>query len=237
MLAPANATILVVEDDAIVREIVRSYLASNDIVVAEAADTATAQRLYAAGSFDLVLVDINLPDGSGFDLVDRLRQRRDCAVIYMTALGSPTYRLRGLENGDDYLVKPIDVRELLARVRAVLRRYRRVPRDDGWARLPVIEFGAWTLDLVRRELAGPAGIVRLTRAEFDLFAALVQAGNTPLSRDYLLEVVASAESDSKARTVDVMVSRIRRKLAAAGEPAPRIVTRQGEGYVFAPPSA
>jgi two-component system torCAD operon response regulator TorR len=234
MPTPTGTRLLVIEDDAIVREVVTRYLDSNGFEVEAVADAAAAMARFAARAFDLLIIDVNLPDASGIDLAQRLRSRRDIAVIFLTGLGSPDARVRGLESGgDDYIVKPVEVRELLARVRAVLRRYRRDTGNVAPKTVPVIEFQGWTLDLVRRELADPAGaMVRLTRAEFDLFAALVQAAGGPLSRDYLLEVVSSAESGTKARTIDVMVSRIRKKLAAAAPPAPRIVTQAREGYRF-----
>ena len=233
----ATAQILLVEDDAIIREIVAVYLRGNSYQVEEVSDAKSALDSFTARAFDLIIVDINLPDGSGLDLVDRLRQERDVAVIFMTSLGSPGYRVRGLESGDDYIVKPIEVRELLARVRAVMRRYRRQPEVAAVAASgPVIEIGGWMLDLVRRELADPlATLIKLTRAEFDLFAALVQAGGVPLSRDYLVEVVSSANADTQERTIDVLVGRIRKKLASASQPAPQILTQKGEGYRFAAP--
>ncbi len=220
----------------IVRRIVVSYLRANGIETVESGDAAGASAYFASIPFDLVLVDVSLPDGSGFDLVDRMRRRRDCAFIYMTSLGNPEHRVRGLENGDDYLVKPIEVRELLARIRAVLRRYRR-PAPELPAVPRNIELCGWTLDFIRRELADPHGsIVKLTRAEFDLLAALAQAQGAALSRDYLVEVIASAEAETKERTIDVMVSRIRRKLRSAPQPAPHIATRTGLGYCFEPPA-
>lgn len=227
----AEARILVVEDDDIVREIIVAYLQGAGLATIEANSVETALGVAARNSFDLTLVDISLPDGSGFDLVKSLRRGRDCAVIYLTSLGGTDNRVRGLEGGgDDYIVKPVETRELLARVRAVLRRFRR--RDPpSRPSMPVIEYDGWTVDLVRRELASPDGaMVRLTRAEFDILAALLQAGGTSLSRDYLLEVVGSVERTTKPRTIDVMVSRIRRKLDEAGAPLPRIRTRTGEGY-------
>jgi two-component system torCAD operon response regulator TorR len=216
--------ILLVDDDPIIREAIVAGFGQAGWNIVQAADSASALRLFEAEPIDLVLADINLPDGSGRDLVGRMHKLRDCAVIYVTSRGGAEDRLIGLEDGDDYVVKPVDMRELLARTRAVLRRYK--SRGD-----PIILIGAWTLDLLRRELADGAGeIVRLTRAEFDLFAALAQAGDIALSRDYLHEVVAFAGTETKLRTVDVLVSRIRRKLAAAGPTAPEIVTVHAQGY-------
>ena len=235
---PATTRILIVEDDAIVREIVAAYLRGNGFDTEEADDAGSARHSFAARPFDLIIVDINLPDESGLELVEWFRRRRDVAIIFMTSLGSPGYRVRGLEAGDDYIVKPVEVRELLARVRAVMRRYRRQPPSLIASSGPVIEIAGWMLDLVRRELVDPlATLITLTRAEFDLFAALVQADGVPLSRDYLVEVVSSANADTQERTIDVLVGRIRKKLASASQPAPQILTQKGEGYRFAgPPS-
>jgi two-component system torCAD operon response regulator TorR len=224
--ASPGARVLVVEDDIVVREIAAGYLRQGGMVTVEARSTEGALACFGNQKIDLALVDVNLPDGLGFDLVRQLRARHDTAVIYMTSRGTQDDKVLGLEaGGDDYIVKPVDMRELLARVRAVLRRYSRPPAAR------VEAFAGWTLDLTRRELADASGgLVRLTRAEFDLFAALYQSGATALHRDYLVEVVAAADAATKPRTVDVMISRIRRKLSQAAQPAPRIVTRTGEGY-------
>lgn len=236
MIAKTNveARLLVIEDDSIVRRVVVASLEAQGFVVAEATDAAMACARFAQAPFDLAIVDINLPGENGFELVARLRAIRDVAVIYMTSLGSPAARIRGLETGDDYLVKPVDLGELAARVRAVLRRFRRPVTGQGVRlQVPIIEFHGWTLDLVRRELADPAAtLMRLTRAEFDLLAALVQADGRVLSREYLLEVVSSAESETLPRTIDVMISRIRKKLGKAAPPVPQILTIKGAGYRF-----
>jgi DNA-binding response OmpR family regulator len=226
--ARSGARVLVVEDDVIVREIAAGYLRQGGIDTVEARSSASALACFGNQPIDLALVDVNLPDGLGFDLVRRFRAQRDTAVIYMTSRGTPDDKVHGLEaGGDDYIVKPVDMRELLARVRAVLRRYSR-PQAAR-----VEAFSGWTLDLTRRELTDTQGTpVRLTRAEFDLFAALYQAGATPLHRDYLVEVVAASDAATKPRTVDVLISRIRRKLAQASLPSPTIVTRTGEGYLL-----
>lgn len=219
--------ILLVEDDPIVSEIITTSFQQDGWTIISAPDAASALRVFSSQRIDLVLADVNLPDASGHELVRQMRRLRSCAVIYVTSRGGADDRLEGLETADDYVVKPVDVRELMARARAVLRRYSQsAPAVD-----PVILLGGWTLDVVRRELAtSNAALVRLTRAEFDLLAALAQAGDYALSREYLLEVIASAETETKLRSVDVLVSRIRRKLASAGPSAPQIVTVYAEGY-------
>jgi len=230
-LAPVS--VLLVEDDPILSEVITAYFQQAGIEVLAAVDAKSGLELFRRRQVELALIDVNLPDRSGHDLVRDLKRRRDCPVIYVTSRGGAEDRVSGLQAADDYVVKPIDVRELMARVQAVLRRYR-APTAVANA---VIELGGWTLDIVRRELAEPAGgLMRLTRAEFDLFAALAQVDGAALSRDYLLEVVASAETQTKPRTVDVLVSRIRRKLAEAGPTAPVIQTVR-DGYRLGRPAA
>ena len=228
-----SVRVLLVEDDPILSEVITAYFREAGIDVLAAADAAAGLQLFARHPVDLALIDVNLPDRSGHDLVRDLKRRRDCPVIYVTSRGGAEDRVSGLQAADDYVVKPIDVRELMARVQAVLRRYR-PPTAVANA---VIELAGWTLDIVRRELADPEGVLtRLTRAEFDLFAALAQVEGAALSRDYLLEVIASAETQTKPRTVDVLVSRIRRKLAEAGPTAPVIQTVR-DGYRLGRPAA
>ena len=220
-------TVLLVEDDPIFSEIVAAHLRNEGLEVVCARDVAGGLRLFSVLPVDLVLADVNLPDGLGRDMVRRMKMRRDCATIYVTQCGTSEDRLLGLSQGDDYIVKPVDLHELTARVRAVLRRYQRAGVDR------VIEISDWTLDIVRRELADAGGaVLRLTRAEFDLLAALAQAKAEPLSRDYLVEVIGSVDAPTNLRTVDVLVSRIRRKLVAAGPGAPRILTVHAQGYVL-----
>ncbi|WP_164155941.1 response regulator transcription factor [Sandarakinorhabdus rubra] len=220
-----SASILIVEDDPIVRSIVATSLGAAGFVVRQADTGDAARASFAETPADLVLIDIRLPDGSGHEVASRLQSIGNPAVIFLTSLGGTQDRIRGLDLADDYLVKPIDLGELNARVRAVLRRWRR-----GQPGAATRELAGWTLDLVRRELADPDGQVqRLTRAEFDVLAALVQAGGAVLSRDYLLEVSGSADSLTAARSIDVLVSRIRRKLRGSALAA-ALQTVPGQGY-------
>jgi len=219
--------VLIIEDDEITREIVSTHLVSDGMRVALATSAASGIAEYRKRHFDLAIVDINLPDGSGFDLVSQLRRHRDCAVIYMTSRGEPCDRVRGLEaGGDDYIVKPVYLNELSARIKAVMRRYQK----SSVPAAAVITFSGSTLDLMRRELADEDGhLVPLTRGEFDIFSALVQASPVSLDRDYLLEVLASADSTASARTIDVIISRIRAKIRPSQFPL-KIVTTRGSGY-------
>lgn len=231
-----QSKILVVEDDDVMREIVASYLRAQNFNVVEAASKVAASAAFSVQPPELMIVDVELSDGSGFDLARELRQMSNCALIYLTVRDGADDRIRGLnEGGDDYMVKPIDLRELLARVNAVLRRYRQ--SHFGPSDL-LLEFGGWTLDLLRRELADPrARLIALTRGEFDLLAALVQARGIALDRDYLREVLSSPEGHTQPHTIDVMMSRIRAKLAQGASPIPRIVTERNRGYRFVMPAA
>lgn len=230
---PVASVVLVVEDDVVAREVVATHLRHAGINVIEAENARRGLALAKCHPFDLAVVDVNLPDGDGFALARLLQTERDVGIVYITSRGATEDRLRGLENGgDDYLVKPVDMRELLARIRNLLRR--RIGQVAS-ERAHVVEFRGWILDLVRRELTDADGhLVELTRAEFDVFAALYQSSPVPLHRDFLLEVVASADSTTKSRTVDVMISRIRRKLTAGSHSRPLIVTKMGEGYFLLP---
>jgi two-component system torCAD operon response regulator TorR len=225
MGARGEASILIVEDDPIVRSIVSTSLGAAGFVVRQAETGDAARASFADQPADLVLIDIRLPDGSGHEVATGLQAMGNPAVIFLTSLGGMQDRIRGLDLADDYLVKPIDLGELHARVRAVLRRWRR-----GLPGTSTRNLAGWTLDLVRRELADADGQVqRLTRAEFDVLAALVQADGAVLSRDYLLEVSGSAQSATTARTIDVLISRIRAKLAGSVL-AGAVLTVPGQGY-------
>ena len=230
---PDKPSILVIDDDIIAREVMAAHIRHAGIDVMEANDAREGLALARRHPFDLVVLDVNLPDGNGFFLAPLIQAERDVPIIYITIRGKTEDRLRGLANGgDDYLVKPVDLRELLARILVVLRRRK---RQTAYGAAGVVTFRGWILDLIRRELTNADGhLVQLTRAEFDLFAALYQSGPVPLHRDYLLEVVGSAETATKARTIDVMISRIRRKLAASSPSGPLIVTKMGKGYLLMP---
>lgn len=220
-----SASVLVVDDDPIVRGIVAASLTTAGFAVRLAENGAAARASFAHQPADLALIDIRLPDGSGHDVATTLQQLGNPAVIFLTSLSGVADRVRGLDLADDYLVKPVDLAELHARVRAVLRRWRR-----GLPAGSTRQFAGWTLDLVRRELADPAGaVLRLTRAEFDVLAALVQAAGAVLSRDYLLEVSGSVDSGAASRSTDVLVSRIRRKLAGSAL-AGAVQTVPSQGY-------
>lgn len=207
------------------------YLGDASYRIATCSHLAQAREIVRHEVVDLLLLDINLPDGDGISFAAELRQRSTAGIIFVTQRSSDIDRIRGLEAaGDDYVTKPVNLRELLARVRALLRRqqlYREVSSSDT-----VLTFEHWLIDLRRRELALRDGVVLpLTPREFDLLAALAMARGATLTREYLLEVVSKREHTVDARTVDTLVARLRRKLsqaaATAGCPIRTVV---GVGY-------
>ena len=239
MSAPFNGsatapTILLVEDDAPLRTLTTRALQENGFIVRPASAAPDMWRALEIGPVDLVLLDIMLPGVSGIDLCRALRQQSDVPIIFISARGSETDRVVGLELGaDDYLAKPFSTRELVARVRAVLRRpplERRAGSETG-----VLSFDGWTVNLPRRELTSPSGArVELTGAEFDLLVALLDHGGRIIARERLIELSRTRLGDSSDRSIDVLVSRLRRKLSSAGHEAP-IVTVRGVGYMLNAP--
>ncbi|ETD87868.1 response regulator [Rhodobacter capsulatus] len=226
--------ILIVDDDPDVRELVRYELESRGWEVSEAATAAEVAPALAAAPPDLILLDLRLPDQDGLTLAARLRAASAIPIIMLTGLGGDVDRIVGLEMGaDDYVVKPFNPRELVARIKAVLRR-------SGAAAVPVEmtehdrrSFAGWVIDLTARSLETPAGQgVALTNAEFLLLEAFVRAPRCVLSRDQLLERTRADGGEVFDRTIDVLILRLRRKI----EPNPRapqlIRTERGAGYVL-----
>ena len=228
-----SPTVVLVEDDPALRMLTARALQENGYVVRPCATAPEMWRAMEAGPVDLVLLDIMLPGTSGIDLCHALRRESEVPIIFISAKDSETDRVVGLELGaDDYLPKPFGTRELVARVRAVLRRGggggdRRVQRGEG-----VVEFDGFRLNLPRRELLSPSGaVVDLTGAEFDLLVALVDHAQRVIARERLIELSRTRMGDSSDRSVDVLVSRVRRKLSGAGREAP-IITVRGVGYML-----
>jgi two-component system OmpR family response regulator len=190
----------------------------------------------ARDAIDLVILDLVLRGDDGLQLARELRSGSDIGIIMLTGRGETVDRIIGLEMGaDDYLSKPFHLRELLARVRSVLRRG--TTRGDRWARSRVrMRFAGWSLDLASRELLSPTGEeVRLTTGEFELLAAFVNHANQVLSRDQLLDLSRHREAGPFDRTIDVQVGRLRRKLEDDPKNPTTIKTVRGGGYIFTPP--
>ncbi|MCT2401478.1 response regulator transcription factor [Novosphingobium mangrovi (ex Huang et al. 2023)] len=232
-------TILLVEDDGALRTLTARALRQSGFNVLTAATGAEMWITLRETTVQLVVLDIMLPGTSGFDLFRRLRRESDVPIIFVSARGSEEDRVLGLELGaDDYLAKPFSTRELAARVSAVLRRgggygYENVSDGAADGRAPdVIRFDGWQVSLARRELRSPSGaIVDLTGAEFDLLSTFLGYPQRVLGRERLMELSRSRVGDSSDRSIDVLVSRLRRKLQAEGSPSP-IVTVRGVGYMF-----
>ncbi len=233
MLAPS---IVLVEDDGPLRTLTARALREHGYAVRTAATGAEMWVALENEPADLVVLDIMLPGTSGIDLFRRLRRQSDVPIIFVSARGSEEDRVLGLELGaDDYLPKPFSSRELLARIGAVLRRTDSGGEDSAGSatkRGGEVRFEGWTLSMARRELHSPSGaMVDLTGAEFDLLATFIGQPQRVLGRERLIELSRTRLGDSSDRSVDVLVSRLRRKLASAGGAAP-IVTVRGVGYMF-----
>jgi two-component system OmpR family response regulator len=225
-------TILLVEDDPPLRTLAARALQENGYAVRPAGSAPEMWLAFEAGPVDLVLLDVMLPGTSGIDLCRAIRRDSDVPIIFVSAKGSETDRVIGLELGaDDYLAKPFGTRELVARVRAVLRR-KSGDREPAKREQGVLSFDGWTVQLPRRELLSPTGaVVDLTGAEFDLLVALCDHAQRVIARERLIELSRTRLGDSSDRSVDVLVSRLRRKLSNAGKSAP-IVTVRGVGYML-----
>ncbi len=230
--------ILVVDDDRQIRTMLARYLADNGMRVAVAEDGRAMMRLLDQQPVDLVILDVMMPGQDGFTLCRNLRATSGVPVILLTARGAATDRVVGLELGaDDYVSKPFDPRELLARVRSLLRRA--ATTHDSRA-LGAVEdafrFAGWQLDLGKRALTSDDGVqVDLTTGEFDLLAALVRHPQRVLSRDHLLDLVHGRTSYNIDRSIDVQVSRLRRKIESNPQEPDLIKTVRNGGYFFAAP--
>jgi len=234
-LLDPESHILLVEDDGEMRNLVARLLREAGFRVSAARDGREMWEAMEspAGKPDLVLLDVMLPGVSGLDLLRRLRERSRMPVIMLTARGEEMDRVLGLELGaDDYVAKPFAPRELVARVRALLRRAGPEAAVDPLSRR--IAFAGWILDTARRELASPDGAsVDLSGAEYDLLLAFLEHPGRVLSREQLLEVAKRRVSvDPSDRTVDVQISRLRRKIEPEEDSPPLIKTVRGAGYVF-----
>ena len=222
---------VLLDDDSEIRKLVTGYLARYQVECVGVATLQELKRTLSQHRFDILLLDIMLPDGNGLEICRELRETTNLPIILLTALAEEGDRVLGLEMGaDDYLTKPFSARELLARMRAVLRRssdralVHNAPTIGGY------EFAGWQLTLAKRKLIGPDGVlVALTGGEFDLLVALVRRAGEVVNRDQLLEMTKGRVAQAYDRSVDVQLSRLRRKLGTSD----LIKTIRGGGYVFA----
>jgi DNA-binding response OmpR family regulator len=229
----ATDHILIVDDHQDICELVRTYLTEEGFKVSTANSGVEMRRVMAQSHIDLVLLDLMLPGEDGLSLARGLRSDSNVGIIILTGRGETLDRIIGLEMGaDDYLPKPFHLRELLARVKSVLRRA--APGETKHAERPAAaQFLGWKLDLASRELFSPAGEeVRLTTGEFDLLAVFVANANQVMTRDRLLDLARNREAGPFDRTIDVQVGRLRRKLEDDPQNPNLIKTVRGTGYVF-----
>ena len=230
--------ILVVEDEPTVRSFIEEYLGSQGYRMSGAKDGTGMRHVLAKQDVDLVILDLMLPGEDGLELAREIRSESDVPIIMVTGRADTVDRVVGLEMGaDDYIPKPFEARELLARVRSVLRRSQRANSGGGepTARHNMAAFAGWRLDLGRRQLSGPGGEeVRLTSAEFDLLVAFVNNPDKVLSRDRLLDLVYGREMFPFERSIDVLVMRLRGKIEVDRANPLFIKTIRGAGYVFTP---
>jgi len=223
----------IVDDDSEIRRLLAEFLSDNGYRVTTAANGNKVRDTVAKGNIDLIVLDVMLPDSNGFDLCRTIRASSATPIIMLTAKGGEMDRIVGLELGaDDYLAKPFNPRELLARIKAVLRRSKGA---DDRPMTRTVRFDGWTLDTLRRELRNPTGVlVDLSGGEYDLLMTFVDAPQRVLSRDHLLDLTRNRVASSFDRSIDVQVSRLRRKLGGDEGSEGLIKTVRGAGYMFVP---
>jgi two-component system OmpR family response regulator len=226
--------ILVVDDQRDIRDLLARYLVKHGFRTSVAESAEAARKLMRAAEIDLIVLDIMMPGEDGLSLTRSIREKQDIPVILLTAMGEETDRIVGLEVGaDDYLPKPFNPRELLARIKAVLRRARTLPRPRGPGE-GQLRFDRWRLDLARRELLDEHGVsVALSSGEFRLLVALLERPGMVLTRDQLLDLTRGRSAQPFDRSIDNQISRLRRKLERDPKNPALIKTSWGDGYSFA----
>ena len=230
--------ILVVDDDPNIRDMLERYLSKQSYTVHTAGDSATMNRLMGAYNFDLVILDLMLAGEDGLILARRIRENSDLPIIMLTVKGDEIDRIIGLEMGaDDYLPKPFNPRELLARMKAVLRRAgpekTRIVKSNQPGE--IAHFDGWTLDTAKREVRSAANErVDLSSGEFDLLSAFVGHPRRTLSREQLLDYVHGGKRFPFDRSIDIQIMRLRRKIEIDPQNPLMIKTVHGAGYMFTP---
>lgn len=218
--------VVVVEDERLTRRAISASLEAEGFEIHEAADAASCRRIVAERALDVALIDLGLPDADGVALAGELRANSDLGVIVVTRRSDPEARIEALDLGaDDYLVKPVHLGELAARIRSLLRRRR--PELQRRVRL-----GKWRIDLEARAVTADDGPAKLTRGEFDILARLIAAKGAVVTREDLLAIVSRRPEEADPRTVDVLISRLRNKLGDAAERR-LILTASTFGYQVA----
>lgn len=232
----ATPHILIVEDDREISALVVRYLRANECRVSVAGDGREMDRALAESRIDLIVLDLMLPGEDGLSLCRRLRAVSPIPIVMLTAKSEEIDRIIGLEMGaDDYLPKPFNPRELLARIRAVLRRRNTEPVSSSDPAGQIVSFAGWKLNLTSRELFSPAGAkIAVTGAEFDLLHAFCERPGRVLSRDQLLDLTQGRIAGPYERSIDVLVSRLRQKIERDPREPEFIKTIRSGGYLFTP---
>ena len=232
---PTLVHVLAVDDDPSVRQMIADYLTDNDIEVTAVGSGKEIAEVMARHTIDLLILDLKLPGEDGMQIARNLRTESDVPIIILTGRKDEADRVMGLELGaDDYLTKPFSPRELLARIRALLRRTRAHETiANGLSRIRGYRFAGWELNVRLRRLKSPQGeTIPTTNSEFNLLVAFLAAPQRVLSREQLLELSRLHDDEVYDRSVDVQVGRLRKKIEAKGARTQLIRTERGAGYVF-----
>ncbi len=232
---PAPVHVLAIDDDPSIRQMIADYLTDNDIQVTSVGSGKEIADVMARNTIDLLILDLKLPGEDGMQIARNLRAESDVPIIILTGRKDEADRVMGLELGaDDYLTKPFSPRELLARIRALLRRSRAHETiADGLSRIRAYRFAGWELNVRLRRLRSPQGeIIPTTNSEFNLLVAFLAAPQRVLSREQLLELSRLHDDEVYDRSVDVQVGRLRKKIEPKGTRTQLIRTERGAGYVF-----
>ncbi|MFM9939390.1 MAG: response regulator [Hyphomicrobiaceae bacterium] len=231
-----SSHILVVDDDRDIRELLSRFLKKNGYRVSVAANGKELRAALVAAQIDLIVLDRVMPGEDGLNLCRDIRRESRVPIILLTLLGSDTDRIIGLEMGaDDYLTKPFNPQELLARIKAVLRRANDLPVKSPLQRARILQFAGWTVDRIGRELTSPDSVmITLTDGEFDLLNAFVEHPQLTLTRDQLLDLTRGRSAIAFDRSIDMQMTRLRRKIEINPDDPEFIKTVRNRGYIFTP---
>lgn len=238
-LEPASVHVLIVDDDHRIRAMLGRFLTDHGLRVSQASDGREMFAICDSARIDVIVLDVMMPGEDGLSLCRRMRVQSPVPIILLTAMSNETDRIIGLEIGaDDYVVKPFNPRELLARVRAVTRRLNAASINTQRPMVAIYEFGGWQLNASRRTLLSPGGaLTDLTSGEFDLLLVFLEHPQRVMNRDQLQDLARGRMSQSYDRSIDVQISRLRRKIEANPQDPVFIKTIRNEGYFFTAPVA
>ncbi|MDI2090954.1 response regulator [Commensalibacter oyaizuii] len=233
----SSAHLLIVDDDHEIVDLLSQFLKRHHFKISFAYNGEETRQVWKNHTFDLVILDLMLPKESGFEIAHWLRKQEDVPIIMLTAMGDEADRIIGLELGaDDYLAKPFNPRELLARIHSVLHRSRRQIISENAGQTKIVQFGNWTLNLTTRQLLNIEKTeISLTGKEYDLLLALIEHAPQVVTRETLSDILYGHELPPLDRTIDVTLSRLRRKLQDDGRQSQIIKTVHRGGYVLALP--